>query len=160
MTASRSELGTQLEPIWRVLGRAKDSWHDAALAALRTYTGLVIFVAHAWPKLAELVNGRGHFPELVAEMGFPAPMLFAWLATLSQVVGTLLLLAGAATRLGALMVLSTLTVGIVGVHFGDPFPVVEAGLLYLVVLGLFVVVGGGRYSLDRWVLSSQRQAER
>ena len=136
-----------------VLRSTEETWLSAGLALARVYFALAILLGHALPKLGEMIAGEGHFPELVAELGFPAPLLFAWLATLAQVGGTLLLALGLVTRVGALMILSTLAVGIISVHWGDPFPVVEAGVAYLVMLTVFVVVGGGRYALDRPLLA-------
>ncbi len=129
---------------------------SAGVAAVRVYVGAAILAAHALPKLGEMLSGHGHFPELVASMGFPVPNLFAWAATLAQVAGALLLMLGLGTRVAALMVVSTLGVGIVGVHWGDPFPVVEAGVAYIVVLLALLLAGGGRYSLDRQLLTSAR----
>jgi len=132
----------------RLLATTADPLASAGLAVLRTYVGLAILVAHAGPKLGEMLAGEGHFPELVADMGFPAPTFFAWLATVAQLGGALAVIAGAATRLGAVSVLSTLGIGIAGVHWGDPFAVVEAGLAYLATLLALALAGGGAFSVD------------
>ena len=48
---------------------------------------------------------------------------------------------------GAGPVLSTLAIGIPVVHWRDLFSEVEVGIMYLLVLVLFVVRGGGLYAL-------------
>lgn len=151
-------MGLSTEALRRVTATTEDRHLSFGLLAVRAYLAVALLYGHALPKLGEMLAGEGHFPELVAEMGFPMPALFAWLATLAQAGGAVLLLAGAVTRVGAFLVLSTLAVGIVGVHFGDPFPVVEAGVMYLVLLTFFAVVGAGGLSVDGWLQSRRFSA--
>ena len=49
-----------------------------ALLVLRIYIGGTLLVAHALPKLTELVAGDDHFVALVAGLGLPSPVAFAW----------------------------------------------------------------------------------
>jgi len=142
-----------------VVRPAGESTRGVGLLVLRLATSAAVFGAHALPKLGEMASGQGHFPELVAEMGFPAPMLFAWMATLAQAGGAILIALGLLTRLGALAVLSTLLVGVIGVHWGDPFPVIEAGVAYIAALTAISLLGAGRLSLDHVLLERLRPSE-
>ncbi len=121
----------------------------AGLLVLRVYVGGALLIAHALPKLRELGSGDPHFVQLVATLGFPAPELFAWLAALTQAAGSAALILGLMTRPAALGVASTLVVGMIGVHVGDPFAVVEAGISYVAAMSTLAIVGPGDLSLDR-----------
>lgn len=136
----------------RLLGSASESLMSLIMLGLRVYLASILLIVHAWPKAVELWTGHGHFPALVAKMGLPAPMLFAWMATLAQIGGSLMLAVGLFTRLGSFFVLSTLLVGIPSVHWGDPFRMVEAGVMYMILLAAFIGMGAGRYSLDAMLL--------
>jgi len=132
----------------RVLAPSPPRPQALGLLLLRIYVGSALLIAHAGPKLGEMISGHGHFPELVASMGFPAPTLFAWGATIAQFGGCLSIIFGLATRLGTLAVLSTLVVGVLGVHWGDPFKVVEAGVAYMISLSVITLLGPGTLSFD------------
>lgn len=130
---------------------SKEPWRSYALLLLRGYVGAAVLLAHGIPKLAQLTCGDHHFVELVASLGFPAPTLFAWLATVAQVAGSAALIAGAATRLAALGVASTIAVGVVGVHLGEGFKALELGFAYVVMMVTVALLGAGDLSLDRLV---------
>lgn len=115
---------------------------------LRIYVGAAVLTAHGWPKLQEMLGGGGHFPGLVESLGLPFPTLFAWLAALSQVVGSLLVIFGLWTRPAALAVGFTIAYGVLSVHWGDGFQGMELGLTYSVLLAAIAVSGPGRISLD------------
>lgn len=121
------------------------------LLLLRGYVGAVVLLAHGLPKLAELVQGQRHFVELVAGLGFPAPTLFAWLATGAQLAGGAALIVGAATRVAALLVAFTISVGAVGVHLREGFSALELGFAYLAMLATVTLLGPGELSLDRLI---------
>ena len=82
-------------------------------------------------------------------MGFPLPILFAWLAALSELLGGLLLAVGLFTRYAAFFVFGTMTVAAFIAHAGDPFNVRELALLYWAVMLSLLLVGGGRFELER-----------
>jgi len=89
----------------------------------------------------------------VAELGFPAPGVFAWLAGLSEFAGGLLIAAGLLTRPAALLVAITMAVAAFGRHGADPFVSAsgaskELALLYLCFALFFLMAGAGPLSLD------------
>lgn len=116
---------------------------------LRIYVGAAVLIAHGWPKLQEMLGGHGHFPELIESLGLPFPGLFAWLAIVSQVGGSLLVILGLWTRPAALAVGFTIAFGVLSVHWGDGFKGMELGLVYSVVLAVIAVSGPGWMSFDR-----------
>lgn len=139
------------ERLARSLLASIEPFRSRALLLLRGYAGAVVLLAHGLPKLRELVAGDRHLVALVAGMGLPAPELFAWLSALTQVLGSTALIAGAATRAAALGVATTIAIGMLGVHLGDPFQIVEAGIAYVVMLAAIAILGPGDLSVDRVV---------
>lgn len=117
---------------------------DAALTALRAFTGASLAFGHGLGKLPPTEK----FVAGVEALGFPAPHLFAWAAGLSELVGGLLVAAGLATRPAAALACFTMAVAAFGQHAGDPYARKELALLYGVVLLAFVVVGCGRFGVD------------
>jgi putative oxidoreductase len=89
------------------------------------------------------------FAEGIADMGFPAPQLFAWAAGLSEFGGGILLALGLMTRPASFFLGITLFVAAFIRHAADPFMRKEKALLFLALAAFFVLVGAGRYSLDR-----------
>lgn len=119
---------------------------DIGLLALRVMGGLGI-ATHGYGKL--FTEGRmDGFVETVAGMGFPLPVLFAWLAALSEFAGGILLAVGLATRYTAFLIFGTMTVAAFVAHAGDPFAGREMALLYWSIAIAFMGLGGGRLSID------------
>jgi putative oxidoreductase len=139
-------------PHW-LLRTTHDRPQSWALLLLRVYFGGALLVAHAIPKVRGLTTGDDGFVQLVSDMGFPAPVFFAWAAMLAQLIGSSFLVLGLATRAAAVAVLTTLGIGLFGVHWGDSFSVLEPGFGYLTVAAAVLVAGGGRSSLDAWLIA-------
>ncbi len=126
--------------------------------ALPSFFGdLVIFGSRLFVGLAMAIqHGHGKMPppqmfiEGVGALGFPQPVIFAWAASLAELVFAALLALGLFTRLSALMVGSTMAVAAFMAHAADPFEKKEMALLYLATCAVFFVLGGGRFSLDRF----------
>jgi len=117
------------------------------LLILRLFAGLSIALAHGlhkWPP------SEG-FIERTADMGFPAPALFAWLAALSEFVGGLLIALGLATRPTALF--AGITVGVAAFlrHAEDPYSGKEKALLFFFIFLFLFITGSGKYSFDRLI---------
>lgn len=124
-------------------------YHDAGLLILRVLTGCFM-ATHGYGKI--FTEGRmERFTEGVAEMGFPVPVLFAWAAALSELVGGLLLAAGLFTRYAAFFIFSTMTVAVFIRHADDPFSQKEKALLFWTIALAFMLIGAGRYALDRLI---------
>ncbi len=126
-----------------------DRHWQIGMLILRIYVGVAVLIAHGWPKLQEMLSGQGHFPELVESLGLPFPTLFAWLAVVSQVGGSLLVILGLWARPAALAVGFTIAFGVLSVHWSDGFKGMELGITYSVVLAVIAVSGPGWMSFDR-----------
>ena len=121
------------------------------LLFLRGVIGVLIFYVHGWHKLEgglELLRTGTRWPlaDEVAAMHFPAPIASAFAATAVQFLCAPLLALGFYTRLNAAVLTTVLSVAIaqnVGAH-RDP----QLAALYTVVVAAFVLLGGGRFSLD------------
>ncbi len=119
-----------------------------APTVLRLYTGAVFVIFHGGPKIAGLLSGSSPFADGVAAMGFPAPLLFAWLAALAEFGGGLLLLLGLFTRPAALAIAATMAVAVLGAHSDDPFAVKEKALTFLVIALSLALSGPGALALS------------
>lgn len=136
---------------WLATGREPSFLGDVMFTMLRIFPALAMALSHG---LRKLPPSEG-FVAGVEGWGFPAPVFFAWAAALSEVVGGFLLAAGLFTRLSALLIAVTMGVAAFVAHGADPFSEKESALLYLVVMLFFVVRGGGRWSVDRWLTRSR-----
>lgn len=125
---------------------------DVGRLLLRVTAGLSLALAHGLNKLPPSDRFLGR----VAEMGFPAPEVFAWLAAFAEFGGGLLLALGLLTRPAAFLVAGNMAVVVFLAHAGDPFGDREDGLLFGVIALFFALAGAGRYSLDA-VLRRQRR---
>ena len=125
---------------------------DATLAFARASIGLLMLIGHGFGKLnaegfAKLVKGTG-------AMGFPMPTVFAGAAVAAETLFALLVAVGLLTRFSsAVLAFNMLVAAFIahGAHpwFGAP-PSKEPAILYLLPFLVFAVLGGGRYSVDRF----------
>jgi putative oxidoreductase len=123
------------------------------LLALRLVTGLIM-AAHGTQKLFGWfggygIAGTGHFFE---GLGFRPGRFFAAAAGLSEFLGGLLIAAGFLGPIGPVLVLATMVVAVVTVHWSNGLFAttngVELPLVYAAVATAFVFAGPGAYSLD------------
>jgi putative oxidoreductase len=142
---------------------------DAALLILRL-SGLGLALAHGLPKIQRFLAGQATpFIDGVEALGFPYPTVFAWAATTAELVGGFLIAFGLFTRAAAGFAAFTMfvaaflrhrlfhqTLAFVGVSpvseqdlesWGNP----ERAAVYLLIFLALVLMGGGRFSLDRWL---------
>jgi putative oxidoreductase len=117
---------------------------DFALLLLRAAAGASLALGHGLGKLPV----SDQFVDGVAQMGLPAPAVFAWAAALSEAVGGALLAIGLLTRPAAFFILCTMATAFFVVHGADPFQNKELAMLYGVVALTFLLAGAGRYSVD------------
>ena len=120
---------------------------DLGAAVLRVFVGLSLALAHGWGKMPP----SDKFIEGVGDMGFPLPTVFAWSASLSELVGGVLLALGLLTWPAAFFVFVTMAVAAFVVHGNDPFQTRELALLYGAVALMFLFTGAGRFSVDRLI---------
>ena len=121
---------------------------DVGLLWLRLLMGLGI-ASHGYQKLfGGMMAG---FTQGVAQMGFPAPQVFAWAAALSEFAGGLCLALGLGTRVAAGFVFLTMTTAVFVHHAADPFHVKELALAYWTMAGVLIFTGPGVMSAARLV---------
>jgi putative oxidoreductase len=125
---------------------------DIAKLAIRVPAGIFL----AMHGLAKLRGGVDGFANGLAERGFPLPSLFAWAATLSELVGGALVAIGLLCRPAAAFAGITMVVAVLSTHahqikqvgsgqgVGFEYPV----LLGAVFFGL-MLAGPGRFSFDQ-----------
>ena len=122
----------------------KQTQLDVALLALRIGIAAMMLV-HGLPKLQMLLSGDvSQFPSV---LGMGSGLSLA-LATLAEVLCSILILIGLGTRLASIPLLITMLVAVLIVHATDPFAAQELGLLYLMGYVVLLLLGGGRFSLD------------
>ena len=116
----------------------------------------VVMGVHGLGKLniGPLANGSG-IPGVAGffgQLGIPLPGLFAWIVTLVEAVGGLLLLVGIAARVAAALVAVNMTVALVLVHLPNGFAVSDGGIEFVFVLALAAVAvalgGPGPYAVE------------
>lgn len=130
----------------RVLGLPfLSNLHNLAPVALRLGVGLNFI----WFGSKKLSRGVDSFADSLADLGVASPMLFAWLVTIAELVGGLLLVAGLLTRLSTLPLIATLIGAIYLVKADAGMP--DAGIDIALLAGLIVLLlqGPGRFSVDR-----------
>ncbi len=125
----------------------KSILNETAMTLLRVAAGLLMAGLHGSGKIPpsdKLIEGVG-------ALGFPAPVVFAWLAGLAELLGGIFLAVGFLTRPSALFMGVTMFVAAFGRHIADPWDVKELAVLYLCIAIVFLFRGAGRFSVDRFI---------
>lgn len=120
---------------------------DLGLLVLRVVLGGSMLWLHGWSKLLNLIHGRMSVPDIIGIGAVPSLML----AVLAEVICAALLVAGAFTRMAAL---------VLGINMGVAFFIVnsarlvgptngELAFLYLTGCVVLLFAGAGKYSVDK-----------
>lgn len=124
---------------------------DAALAVFRV--GLAcLMLRHGIPKLLEFDARAAGFPDPLG-VGHTTSLV---LAIFGEVVCSALLIPGVLVRLTAIPFCITMAVAFVIVHADDPFGDKELAFLYLFGGIVILIGGGGRFSVDHWLIPKLR----
>lgn len=119
---------------------------DVGWALTRFVFGASLAWFHGYGKVFE---GKVYgVARTVGEMGFPFPLFSAWVASLTEFFGGLFVALGFLTRPAAGMCAAVMLVALFR-HRNDPFQRMEMALMYLSVMVLALLVGGGHIALDR-----------
>lgn len=118
---------------------------SAGLLALRLLMGLTM--AHIGSQ--KVFGGGVHqLAQGLESMGFPMPIVFAWMAALAEFLGGLSIAVGLGTRFGAFFVFVTMCVAFFVAHAKDPFHAKMAAYLYGSIALSLILTGGGGFSMD------------
>jgi putative oxidoreductase len=124
----------------------KEKLTDFGLLWLRVFVGAGLMYA-GWMKLTTF--GVAEFASKGVEpLGFPMPIVFAWLAVLSELIGGFFLVLGLWTRIAAIFAGTVVGVAFFGTHAADPFAKKQLALAYLVVVIALFIMGAGRFAVD------------
>jgi putative oxidoreductase len=104
-----------------------------------------LMLTHGIPKLLMLFSGAPvQFPPV---MGISAELSLS-LTVFAEVLCSLFILAGFATRIAVIPLAITMLVAALLIHSADPFAKQEPALQYLLVYLVLVFAGSGKYSID------------
>ena len=120
---------------------------DLGLFALRVLGGVGIAI-HGYPKVFEAGKIAG-LTDAARTMGFPVPVLFAWAAALSELLGGILVALGLGTRVAAFFIFCTMSAAAFIHHRADPLGTRELALAYWTISLTVMLTGPGGLSLDR-----------
>jgi putative oxidoreductase len=104
-----------------------------------------MMLTHGLPKLQKLISGDFEFADPIG-IG-AAPSLF--LTVIGEFICPILIIIGYKTRLASIPTVITMLVAAFIAHAADAFGSKEKALLYLVGFATIVLIGPGKYSVDR-----------
>lgn len=117
---------------------------DIGLAVLRILSSAFL-LSHGIPKLQKLIGGDFQFADPIG-IG-STPSLF--ITTIGEVICPILIIVGYKTRWAAIPIVVIMAVAAFIVHGSDPFGRKEMALIYLVIFVVIMLLGPGRYSIDK-----------
>lgn len=120
---------------------------DLSWLLIRLTAGILFSLNHGAVKVFGPGKMEG-FIQTTASLGFPFPKFFAWTGALTELIGGALFAVGLLTRPVAALAGFMMLVALYR-HSADPLPRMELALVYLSIFVAGVLLGGGRYSLDR-----------
>lgn len=131
--------------------RFTEQQHQIGLTILRIVAGIVFFM-HGWQKIQ---MGHDAVTGFFGGMGIPAPSLMAWLVTLLETGGAVLMILGALTRLVAPLFAIDMIAALFTVHISKGFFASEGGielvLLLAAVAVTLAIAGPGAPSVDAFL---------
>ena len=126
--------------------------NSLAVLILRIVAGGFMLV-HGLEKLEMLKANPVQFADPVG-IGEPASLT---LAVFAELVCSALLILGLLTRLAAIPLIITMLVVVFIVHSADDFEKQELGGLYLAIYIVLIIVGAGKFSVDRLISKRKRR---
>jgi len=122
-----------------------DKYHaEAGIGLLRISFGLMLVLAHGWPTLKGFLEGTTD--------PYPDPLGMGSYLTMGLMVFTeffcaLLVTLGVFTRLFLVPIILGFSVAFFVHHAADPFGYKELSLHYLLVFGILLIAGPGKFTL-------------
>ncbi|MGZ8545235.1 MAG: DoxX family protein [Flavisolibacter sp.] len=128
--------------------------HLALLIARLVIAALML--SHGLPKMMQLFSGEP--VQFLSIMGM-SPTLSLGLAVFAEVICSVLVLVGFATRLAVIPLIITMLMAVFYVHLDDPFTRKELGIQYLLTYLVLFFAGSGKYSVDQLLQSGYERPE-
>ena len=124
----------------------KSVFKNFAFLVLRVFTGALL-IHHGFEKLNDINNFADAF---VRPLHLPFPITLSYVAAISEIGGSWLLILGLATRLGAVAILGTMSVAIYHAIVTSGFNIYLLELLALYFAAAFsiILLGPGMFSAD------------
>jgi len=117
---------------------------NIGLAILRIGTA-TLMLTHGIPKLSNLLSGNIEFADPIGIGATPSLIL----VVVAEFVCPLLILIGYKTRWAAIPPIIAMLVAVFFVHITDPFGKMEKALLFTLLFVTILIMGAGKYSIDR-----------
>lgn len=123
-----------------------NAWSQASWTLLRVVAGLVM-IHNGLDKLSDIQSFADAY---VSVIGLPFPVFFSYCAAYTELIGSVLLAIGLLTRPAAAGLVATMLVAMYHhvLVAGFSIPYLELSMLYAACFQLFLVNGGGQYSID------------
>jgi putative oxidoreductase len=136
--------------------KVNDTSNSTGIALLIARAGIAaLMLTHGIPKLLMLLAGAPvQFPPV---MGMSAELSLG-LTVFAEVVCSVFILAGFATRLATVPLISTMAIAVFFIHAADPFAKQEPALYYLLIYTVLLIAGSGKYSIDYLLNKSKSEA--
>lgn len=134
---------------------------DVGLLVLRLAVG-VVFIAHGWGDASQDGGAATNIANY-RDAGIPLPELSAWFGAYMQLVGGIVVLSGALTRLIAAGFAVVMAGALIFVHAGEPLVLAQdgsgSGFAFIMLAASLALLGtgAGRFSADR-VLAARQAA--
>jgi putative oxidoreductase len=128
---------------------------DLGLLVLRLAVG-VVFIAHGWGDATQ-PGGAGTNVENYRGVGIPLPELSAWFGAYMQLIGGIVVLFGALTRVVCAGFAVVMAGALIYVHPGEPLVMAQdgsgAGFAFIMLAAsvALLATGAGRFSIDHMV---------
>lgn len=135
---------------------------DIGLLVLRLAVG-VVFIAHGWGDASQ-DGGAGANVANYRDAGIPLPELSAWFGAYMQLIGGIVVLFGALTRLIATGFAVVMAGALLFVHAGEPLVLRQdgsgSGFAFIMFAASLALLGSGagRFSADRVLAARQTRA--
>ena len=134
-----------------ILSKGEDS--ALLLARLTIAYGFYNPAMQKWSDMSSVASWFG-------TLGIPFPVLNAYLAASTELLGVVLLTLGLFTRLISLPLIVVMVVAILTVHLGHGFSAGDNGfeipLYYMLFLAMFASFGAGKFSLDHLLFGEEQ----
>jgi putative oxidoreductase len=120
-------------------------YSNVCLLLVRVSVGSFM-LTHGLPKLSRLTSAEEI--QFADPFGF-GPAISLVLVVFAEVICSIMIMLGFATRLAAIPLLIAMLVAAFHAHINDPFGTKEKPLLFVLLFLVLLVFGSGKYSVDR-----------